>query len=60
MEELTGPATPAPNALGGAPLNPVLFDGKQNRVLTVVDTFMRDCPVTRVWRSATAMVLVDA
>ena len=37
-----------------------LFDGKRLWVLTVVDTWSRVCPVMRVCRSATAMVVVDA
>jgi putative transposase len=37
-----------------------LFDGKRIWVLTVVDTWSRVCPVMRVCRSATAMVLIEA
>lgn len=37
-----------------------LFDGKRLWVLTVVDTWSRVCPVMRVCRSATAMVVIDA
>jgi putative transposase len=37
-----------------------LFDGKRIWVLTVVDTFSRVCPVMRVTRSATAMVVIEA
>lgn len=37
-----------------------LFDGKRIWVLTVVDTFSRVCPVMRVCRSATAIVVIDA
>jgi putative transposase len=37
-----------------------LFDGRRLWVLTVVDTWSRVCPVMRVCRSATAMVVIDA
>ena len=37
-----------------------LFDGRRLWVLTVVDTFMRVCPVMRVCRSATAEVMINA
>jgi putative transposase len=37
-----------------------LFDGKRIWVLTVVDTWSRICPVMRVCRSATAMVIIEA
>jgi len=37
-----------------------LFDGRRLWVLTVVDTWSRICPVMRVCRSATALVVIDA
>lgn len=37
-----------------------LFNGKRISVLTVVDTFSRACPVMRVTRSATAMMVIGA
>jgi putative transposase len=37
-----------------------LFDGKRTWILTVVDTWSRICPVVRVCRSATAMVVIAA
>jgi putative transposase len=37
-----------------------LFDGRRLWLLTVVDTWSRVCPVMRVCRSATAMVVIDA
>jgi putative transposase len=37
-----------------------LFDGKRIWVLTVVDTWSRICPVMRVTRSATALVVIAA
>lgn len=36
------------------------FDGKRLWVLTVIDTWSRVCPVMRVCRSATAMMVIDA
>jgi len=37
-----------------------LFNGKRIWVLTVVDTYSRVCPVMRVTRAATAMVVIEA
>ena len=37
-----------------------IFDGRRLWVLSVVDTWSRVCPVTRVCRSATAMEVLDA
>jgi putative transposase len=37
-----------------------LFDSRRLWVLTVVDTWSRICPVMRVCRSATAMVVIEA
>ena len=37
-----------------------LFDGRRLWVLTVIDTWSRVCPVMRVCRSATAMVVIEA
>ena len=37
-----------------------LFDGERIWILTVVDTWSRVCPVIRVYRSATAMVVIEA
>ena len=37
-----------------------LFDGRRLWVLTVVDTWIRICPVMRARRKATAMLVIDA